>query len=443
MTLEQLLARLQEINTESQAIVDKAKAENRDLSDDETKQIDALDDEFTKVKGNADRLERIAQQRQHLDSSPGRQTDPTNPASDPPRGSTGRVPGTARDHEREGWGPFADAGDFGMAVYQSCLPGATVDQRLTQPYAADPTNFHSESSDGYLIPPQMRQEIWEIVYSGNDLLNMVSPEPTQANSVEMLADETTPWGASGVKAYWRSEAQQMTATKTSADNRTVKLNEMYVFVEASDELLEDAPRLSNRLTNHAGRAIRWKSSDAIAYGDGVGKPLGYYDSAALVTVAQEAEQEADTINATNVVKMFSRLLVTDGSKPVWLANSDILPQLMVMTVGDTPIWTPPNGFAGAPGGFLLGIPIQFSQHAKTLGDKGDLQLIDPMGYYAATKRTVQAASSIHLYFDRGVTAFRWTFRMGGQPFLSAPVAPAHGTATKSHFVVLEERAGGG
>ena len=47
---------------------------------------------------------------------------------------------------------------------------------------------------------------------------------------------------------------------------------------------------------------------------------------------------------------------------------------------------------------------------------------------------------MHLYFDYGAQAFRWTFRLGGQPHMSAPVTPARSAATKSHFVALAARA---
>jgi Phage capsid family. len=102
---------------------------------------------------------------------------------------------------------------------------------------------------------------------------------------------------------------------------------------------------------------------------------------------------------------------------------------------------PANGLAEAPGGFLLGLPIRFSEFASTVGDLGDIQLISPRGYYGVRRAEgVRFASSIHLYFDYATEAFRWTFRYGGQPHLSAPVSPANGSATKSHFVTLAARA---
>ncbi len=47
--------------------------------------------------------------------------------------------------------------------------------------------------------------------------------------------------------------------------------------------------------------------------------------------------------------------------------------------------------------------------------------------------------SMHLWFDQGATAFRWTFRIGGQPWLSAPISRKNGSNTLSHFVALQTR----
>ncbi len=355
-----------------------------------------------------------------------------------PAASTAR---TVNEPNPETTGGFRNLAEFSLAVRNSAV-NHTMDARL----AALPGNTHENggsSGEGFMVPAEFRAQINELVFDGGDLLNLVSPEPTSSNSVQTLRDESTPWGATGVQANWRAEGSQMTPSKISTKSAIVQLHELYAFVVATDELLSDAPRLNDRLTRQAARAIRWKASDAIMWGDGVGKPLGFMNSAAKIEVAKESGQAADTIVAANVAKQFSRLLPGNIAGSVWLANPDTLPQLMTMTIGNQPIWTPPNaGFANAPGGFLLGRPIVLTEHADTVGDVGDLTLFDPDGYYAVTKQGggIDFASSMHLYFDYGAQAFRWTFRLGGQPHLSAPVTPARSAATKSHFVALAARA---
>ena len=346
---------------------------------------------------------------------------------------------------------FHNVADFAQAV-RAASPGGggmVIDPRLYGPAAAAPANYHREggASEGYMVPPAMRDQIWELVFSGEDMINWVDREPTESNAVELLTDETTPWGSTGVKAYCRSEAGQMSASRIDTDPRMIKLYDLYAFISATDELLEDAPRLNDRLTRQAARAIRWAVSTAIIEGNGVGKPMGYLNSSAKITVAKESGQAAQTITAANVLKMYTRLYMQDDSMPFWLANRDIVPQLAVMTIGDTPIWIPPGGLTASPHGMLMGYPVRFSEHCETLGAEGDLQLLDMKGYYATQKtgngrdgEGIKFDSSIHLYFDYGATAFRWTFRFGGQPYLSGPVSPAKGSTTKSCFITLATRA---
>lgn len=417
-----------DLKAEGRELLNTLKTEARDATEDEDNRLQAIEQELdtlaTEIAAEEKRLQREA-------------------AMAPDAGP--RVSGGERVIDKAANGGFDDIAEFAAAVKDACVPGsgAQMDERLQAMYRAAPTNYHREggSSDGYMVPPTFREEIWELVFNDDDILNSVDLEPTNGNQVEMLADESTPWGASGVQAKWRSEGGQMTPSRLTTEGRTVKLHELYAFVLATEELVNDAPRLGNRLTRKAAQAIRWKASDAILYGTGTGQPLGYMNSGALVSVAKDSGQAADTISTTNVLNMYSRLLAMDGAQPYWLCNRDTVPQLATLTIGDQPVWMPPNGLMNAPGGFLMGYPVRWSEHAKTLGDQGDIQLINPMGYYAANKRSgISFASSIHLYFDYGIEAFRWTFRLGGQPYLSAPVSPANGSTTKSHFVTLDERA---
>ena len=345
---------------------------------------------------------------------------------------------------------FYDAADFGLAVMHASRTDGFVDPRFgawdSAIKAADPgSTVHKEthSAEGRMVPPQVKDDIWAIVFDEDDIVGAVEPEPTSSNSVEWIADETTPWGSTGVQANWRAEASSMTASNLDTDGRDVKLHELYAFVSATDELLEDAPRLNRRLVQGAGRAIGWEASEAIMLGTGSGQPLGWHNTTTgpLVSVAKESGQVAATVVVANILKMYSRLLVGPGARVRWYANRDIVPQLSSLSLGNEPSWTNQNaGLREAPSGMLMGYPIDFSEHCATLGTQGDIQLVNLSGYYAAVKTGgVKFASSIHLFFDYGATAFRWTFRIGGQPYLAAAVSPAKGSNTKSHFITLDVR----
>lgn len=422
--LAELRKRLADLKAKGTGVLDAAEKEGRDLTEQEAAEFAGLETEIEATKAEIQQVETMAERRRTMDALSGSSALGTT-VHDPNPATTGGFKGLA---------------EFAGAVRMASRQGGQVDPRLM----AAPTSVHqggAASGEGFEVPAQFRTAIFEVVAELDEFGPLVDEEPTDKRKVEGIADETTPWGAGGVTASWRSEGQKMEPSKLATDSRSIVLHELYAFVLATEELLEDAPRLESRVTRKAGQAIAWKKNAALVYGSGAGQPLGWMTSGALVTVAKEAAQAADTIVAENVMKMFSRLLRVPGDKPFWMANSDTLPQLMTMKIGDTPIWMPPNGLVDAPGGMLMGLPIRLSEHAKSLGDKGDLQLISPKGYYALRREAgPKFAQSMHLYFDYAIEAFRWTFRFGGQPHLSKPVAPAHGAATKSHFVALADRA---
>ena len=416
--LEKLQAELKQLKVDMSAII-----EAEEMSDEDSKRFDDLESKAKSVQGNIERVERFnAEAAKDLEGE-GRQVQSVivkdNQKEDPTAG-------------------FSNLADMALAVKNQYDPGAQNDNRLK--VLGAPTGFHKEggSTEGYEVPAEFKSEIFDLVFNEPDLLSMVDNEPTSSNQVQIVADESTPWGSTGIQANWASEGSQFTPSELETSLIDVKLHKLYAFCLATDELLEDSPRLTSRLTNGAARAINWKANESIHYGSGAGQPAGFFNHASLVTVAKEGSQSADTVNANNVAKMYARS--TNPGRAVWIMNQDVLPQLMTMTLGNQLVWSPPStGIVNAPGGFLFGRPIMFSDQCKTLGDKGDIEFIDPMGYYSPRKGGVQADSSMHLYFDYGIQAFRWTFRMGGQPYQSKAVSPANGSSTRSAFVTLAVR----
>lgn len=438
MNLAVLRAEARATAEQRQARLQKAIDENRDLTAEE-EAAEAED------KAKADRLQKQIGRAEELMASAsaiglsgnGQQQGGQSAGQHDQNGSRPRIEFVATT-ENAG---FRNLAEFASAV-RLANPAAGQNFRRDDRLAA-PANVHMEQGDAagsYLVPAEFRQQIVNLVFDdGNDpIMDLISPDPTASNRVIGLGDMTTPWGASGIRAAWRSEGEQMQPSRMELTPRETKLGELYAFVLATEELLEDAPRVSTLLTTHAAAAIRWKAADAFMYGDGVEKPLGWLESQAAIMVAKEAGQAAASLVRQNIAKMFSRMIMPTQAS--WLANSDTLPALMELkTDAGVPLWFP--NYQAAPGGTLLGRPVVFNEHSRSIGQYGDLQFVNPNGYEAFRKQNgVSFADSIHLYFDYNIRAFRWVFRIGGQPVLSKPVAPAQGANTKSHFVALAERA---
>lgn len=429
--LKKLRAKLAQVQNDGRKALDAYNALlAKDTRDDaEETRLAALDADVTRLETEAEKIKAEVEAAEKAE----RRATLFAPARSP-AGSY-----AVNDRNPATTGNFASIAEFALSVQRADL-GLGVDDRLLATTPQGTMQNGGAAGEGFLVPAQFREEIWENVFEAGTVLTAVSPEPTNSNAVNFTKDETTPWGAAGVRAYWGNESGLYTASKAELKAGLVELHKLYAFVEATDELLADAPRLADRLTRKAGDAIRFAASESIVNGNGSGKPQGWAGSAAKVSVAKESGQLADTINVTNLAKMVARAVPGPGM--FWHANQDILPALITLQIGNQPAFVPMNqGIVGQVGGFLFGRPIIFTEHAQTLGDEGDIELINPAGYYAVTKTSgIEFAQSMHLYFDRGVQAFRWTFRLGGQPAMSAPITRKNGGNTLSHFVRLADRA---
>jgi HK97 family phage major capsid protein len=351
-------------------------------------------------------------------------------------GQGGRTRDNGLDDPRLG---FKHMGDFCNSVIRAGF-GKSPDERLIRAASV----FANESSGpdgGYGIPPEFSSEIEKVAYSEESLISRCNELPVSGNSASFPGDESTPWGASGVTASWEGEGSQTDPKKPLLKHKELRLRKLKVLVAASDELLQDASNMSAYLVDTMGGAVDWKVNDAIVNGNGAGMPLGIRNASSLVVQAKESGQAADTVLPQNLAKMLSRVVVGPKANVGWLMNPDVFPQIITLTLNNNPIWVQANaGFQNAPNGLLLGRPIVFSEACQTLGDQGDIILANMKGYRAITKDGgPQLSTSMHLWFDQDIQAFKLIFRMDGQPTLSAAITPPNSTSTRSHFVALAAR----
>ena len=431
--LRELLLKKQAKTQEAKAMLDKAAAEgNRELSAEEQQKVDALLAEVNGLNAEIAREEQVAAALRSM-----------QPANAPAL-SGARVHENIEDDPRRG---FRSYGEFAFAVLQAGL-GREPDERLSAIRAASnaPSVYGNENSGadgGFLIPPEFSTALYELALEQDALLPRTDGYPVSGNSMVFpYTDETTPWGTDGVRAYWEGEAQPANETKPKVGGPlSLRLSKLMALVPITDELANDAVSLDRWVGRKSAESIRWKSNLALFQGTGVQQPLGFFGHASNVSVAKEVGQAADTIVVDNITKMYARCLGKQNA--IWMVNDDVWPQLSKLNIGNQIVFTSPNeGLKTAPGGLLLGRPVITTQLCKTLGDKGDIVLADWKAYRTITKSGagIDTATSMHLWFDRGIQAFRATFRLDGQPVLRAPVTPANGANTLSPFVTLDDRA---
>ena len=347
---------------------------------------------------------------------------------------------------------FKYFGEFAGAVRKHAVNRQTDDRLVKIEKAVEgvmvkaPTNYAAEAvgaDGGYLVPTEFSNQLLRHMLGNESLLPRTRQIRTNGNSITIPKDETTPWGSDGVQVYWVAEGAQGADSKPKIGEIELKLHKLMAIVPVTNELLEDSGAISldSYLNETTPERITEKVNGALINGKGAGQPLGVLNSPALKEVAKEAGQTADTVNTTNVLKMYAALPQSSKKSFVWLHHSTVLPQFGGLTIGTQPMFIPPGGIAAAPGGNLLGAALHQSEDCQVLGDKGDLYAIDFRNYVTVTKTTgIQTAMSLHLYFDRDMTAFRFVFRVAGQPWMKQAITQKNGGGTLSPFLVLAERA---
>lgn len=449
-TVEELKSRQLELIEQSRGIEARARDEDRDLTDEELTTLDGLVADADKLDARIARVQKLEALEQNLTASKGRQAAPVATPQAAGRISVGE-PNSRKDGK---WG-FNNLADFAVSVRNATKHGGMVDHRLQNATLSTYGNENAGSEGGFAVPPEFRASIQDLVMGEDGLLGRCDAMPTGSNMVIVPTDEDTAWGASGgVQVYRRAEAGTMTQSKPALKEITVRVEELYALVPMTDQLLEDSPMLGRWLTRKAGEKINFRINNEIINGTGAGgQMLGILNSAATVSVAKESSQGSGTLVAQNILKMYSRMPDWVRRNAVWLINQDIEPNLLNINLTFQTKATGAEIAAGTSGlipegglrydptnGTLMGRPIIATEACSTIGTVGDIILAYLPGFFCPYKTGgLKEAISIHLWFDQGVTAYRWTFRVGGQPWLSAPIARKNGSNTLSHFVTLATR----
>ena len=369
----------------------------------------------------------------------------------------GRPPGFAAGAEFRSFGEFLQAvAAKASPVLASRLPNAEVLLRKLDVYqaAASGMSVGSPADGGYLVRTEWSSAMMERAREAAALLPLTRDIGigADADSLEYpFIDETSRatgsrWG--GVQVFWKTEAATVTAKAPKIGKGELRLEEVMGLAYATERLLRDATALQGILGSAFESEFAFTIDNAILRGDGVGKPLGFFIGAggashpAYVEVAKEGSQVAATVVPANVTKMYARMPPRLKPGAVWLIHSDVMSQLPLMAIGQQPVWLPPGNLTQAPNGLLLGKPVVEIEQAEALGTAGDILFVNLKEYVTITKagEGLRSDSSMHVRFLYDEMAFRWVYRINGQPTWKASLTPFKGSSNLSPFVGLATRA---
>ena len=243
----------------------------------------------------------------------------------------------------------------------------------------------------------------------------------------------------GVLPYWTEEAASKQESEPTFSQMQIIAHKLVTYTEASDELLADsAIGLEALLTRLFGGAIANEEEWTFINGTGAGQPLGIVAAACGVTIRHPREA-ANAIGINDIFNLLSHFM---GTQPVWLAHQSSMPQILSMAGpagNQSYVWIS-NARDAAPS-TLMGYPIYFIENCATLGSEGDIILADWSKYVIGDRQATQIDSSKHFRFQNDLTAWRAVHRVGGRPWLSAPLTLRDGATEVSPFVILDDAVG--
>jgi HK97 family phage major capsid protein len=411
-----------------QLLLDKAKAESRVFTAEETADFDKQQKAFNDAKAMNDREVAVAAQNAA--------------ASQPVNQPAHRVEVVNGPKWKGGFGEFLGA------VARAAIDPRNADPRLV--LNASGLNVNVPSEGGVLVEPEMAKSVLARTYESSAIASRCTKYPVGPNSNEVsfnYINETSRATGSrmgGVRGYWIPESGTVTASQPSLAKLTIRLKKLAGLLYATEEMMQDTTFLGSFMGDAFAQEFAWLLDMAILSGTGAGEPLGWNKSAAKVSVSKESGQAASTIVFENIVKMWARMWGRSRSNAVWFINQDVEPQLQTMAyrVGTSavPVYLPAGGVSGTPYSTLYGRPIVPIEQAETVGTTGDIVLADMSQYQLIDKGGIRTDESIHVSFLTDERAFRFIYRVGGSPMWTSALTPAKGSNTLSPFVVLDTRA---
>lgn len=300
---------------------------------------------------------------------------------------------------------------------------------------------------GFAVPPSFAFDMLdralesEVVRPRARFVPMDSSEHTIASFDD--SDHSSGELFGGLQGQWIGEGEGIDYEVAKLRRIKLTARKLGFLTAASNELLTDAPGFEGQFSNRMTAALSWNLDRTfLISGTGAGQPRSVLNDVALITVSKETGQSADTILWPNIVKMFARLHPTCIRNAVWVTNPKCLTELLQMNLLGGALGTTfqPALEGNANSGYsMLGRPVVLSEKMNTIGDLGDILLVDFSQYVTGILREgMRLDRSGHVKFSTDETVWRLIVRADGQGTWKTAFTPKNGD-TLSWCVTLEAR----
>ena len=429
------LAKLNALLEQCDAINASAVAQGRELSADEEATIVAKLDDVDGLRAKIKLQERLRAASDSVVHAP-----KVAPASAKARKTDSVEP----DWINDPMVGFASETEFLGAIRGAALNGNDPDRmpenlRSLMAVGGDGQNTYNNQDGGFLVPSgSVAGDVLQLPPEVDPISGRTTNVPLATTNLKLPArvdkDHSTSVSG-GLQVFRRKEEATIQDSKQEFASVEMNVHSLFGMTHSTEEMLSDsAVSIAALIAAGYDDEFASKLIQERLNGTGVGEFLGVNNSPALITVAKETSQTADTINFENVIKMRARTWGYNNA--VWLVNHDCLPTLAAINDGTNHIYMP-SAREGEPD-MLLGRPIFYTEYMNTVGDLGDIGCYNFSQFLEGTYQPMQSASSMHVRFVTHEQSFKFWTRNAGKPWWSSALTPKNG-ATLSPFVTLATR----
>ena len=433
--------------SEAQDVEANAKAEDRDMTNEEFTKFEDILAKADIVKADIAIEEKKAEASSRL-ASLSNDLKAVKPAKSIEAGKVSNVSVVKENIQDDPMCGFKNPQDFFKEVIKATKAKSVSHPGLKYLAAAggDEQLGSSDPFGGFLLPKEMSPNLLQTSYEGDIASGMTTMIPMGSKTISLNArvDKNHSTSVTGGLTVSRTaETAAGASSRMEFEQVVLTANKLVGVAYITDELMADSPQSVASLLS-MGFADEFTSTlnAERLNGSGVGEYEGINNSPAMVSVTGNGG--ADTIVFQDVLDMRSRCWGYQNA--VWLANHDTLPQLaqiaQLFGSGATQYGVPmfqPSLREDVPD-MLMGRPILFSEELETLGDAGDFILVNWTQYLEGIRSGVERAESMHVRFLNHENTFRFSVRNDGRSWWNSALTPKNSATTLSPFIRLAARA---
>lgn len=298
---------------------------------------------------------------------------------------------------------------------------------------------------GWLVPQEWSRQIIHHLLANSDLIRRCTTLPMTSSTLNVPGIKDVDRSSTGLHGLSMDKgvAEEATISDVDLEFESIQLNLHSIKGKSrvSNEMMEDSvAALSILIPNKFAENIADEINKQFIRGTGAAEMLGFLNAPGLVSVTGVGG--ASSFGATDLFNMWARLepsAKTNGNV-VWITNPDCIPTLYSITIDSngTPVQLINASTVSGLPLTLFGRPIVFSEHASSIGNAGDISLVNCKAYYIGKKSGsgIRLEDSRHVRFEQDQHVFRAVARIAGQPAFRSARTPAQGSNTLSHFVTI-------